>query len=385
MEKKIVDPASPIGTPLVHVLQVVGEPAGGIRKHIHSIIEGLDAERFCCSYAYSTTYVDARFQHEIDLLRGKLRGELPLLVNKKPHPSDLANLWKLIRYVKRNRVDIVHGHGAKGGLYARLVGMVCRVPAIYTPHGGVAHRMFGSLEDAVYTFVERCMVRFTHCFIFESNYTAASYLSKVGKISRPWLVNHNGIKCPPVDEVQSRSARETTKIGVFGILRREKGQIHLINAIASTIDSGHEKIRLHVYGDGPDRVALEQRVDSLGLREKVVFYGDVANPEQEMAKMDIIVIPSMFESFGYVGLEAMALRKPVIASAVGGLLEIFDEGTALLVPPGDEQALAQAICRYIQHPDEASKMATQGLKRCAKQFALEGMIETLSLQYLNAR
>lgn len=371
----------------LHVLQVAGDPAGGIRKHIHSIIEGLDQNNFSCSYAYSAKSADSRFLNEINFLRMRLHGDLQLQVKKKPHPSDVLNLWKLVRFVKLNQVNVVHGHGAKGGLYARLVGMICCIPAVYTPHGGVAHQMFGFWQDKLYVFVERCMVRFTNCFIFESNYTAASFLTKVGSVNRPWLVNHNGIHCPSINtnnKISTYAENREINIGVFGMLRYEKGQIYLINAISSIIRLEKENIRLHVFGSGPDRDYLIGKVKELKITKSVIFYGDVANPEEEMQKMDIIAIPSLFESFGYVGLEAMALGKPVIASSVGGLKEIFTAETALLVMPADEIGLSQAIIALVKAPDLSHAMAQKGYESCKLKFSLERMIKTLSKQYLNS-
>lgn len=372
----------------VHVMQIVGDPVGGIRKHIHSVIDGLDPVRFVQSYAYSTTVQDEQFRREIGLLRMNLKGVVPLAIRKKPHPSDLLNLLKLIRYCRKNRVDVVHGHGAKGGMYARLVAMICRVPAIYTPHGGVAHRMFGYWEDKLYTFVEKYLVRFTHCFIFESKYTAKSFQSKIGKLDRPWLVNYNGIECPSINVMQKQKVAEEqgeTNIGVFAMLRREKGQRHLINAVAAIINSGQANVRLHIFGNGPDRNDLEKQVQDLDITGNVTFYGDVANPEPAMAKMDIIAIPSLFESFGYVGLEAMAIGKLVIASAVGGLLEIFDDKSALLVPPSDETALSRAIIQFIQNSESSAAMARVGYERCSTKFSLNIMIATLDKQYMSCR
>lgn len=370
----------------LHVLQVAGDPAGGIRKHIHSIIEGLDENQFSCSYAYSAKSADSRFLSEIKFLRMRLQSELQLQVEKKPHVSDIINLWKLIRFVKINKVNVVHGHGAKGGLYARLVGMICRIPTLYTPHGGVAHQMFSFWQDKLYVFVERCMVRFTNCFIFESNYTAASFLAKVGAIDRPWLVNHNGIHCPSINfdnRMPVYTLSGEVNIGVFGMLRHEKGQIHLINAISSIIRLKNENIRLHIFGSGPDRDHLIDKAKELEIAKNVIFYGDVANSEEEMQKMDIIAIPSLFESFGYVGLEAMALGKPVIASSVGGLKEIFTDETALLVMPGDELGLSQAIIRFMETPELSYAMAQKVYESCKLKFSLERMIKTLSKQYLN--
>lgn len=377
---------APVDQP-IHVLQIAGRPIGGLRKHVHSILNGLDSERFIQSYTYSTTAQDEHFKREIGPLRTRLVGDVPLCIHTKPHPNDLLNLVKLISYCRKNRVDIVHGHGAKGGMYARIVAFVCRVPAFYTPHGGVAHNMFGYWEDKLYTIVEKQLARFTHCYIFESRYTAESFQSKVGKLNRPWIVNYNGIACSaksPAQLAKPSDAPHEINIGVFAMLRKEKGQIHLINAVAAIAKAEQANIRLHIFGDGSDRIALENRVQELNIPDRVRFYGDVADPEPEMAKMDIIAIPSLFESFGYVGLEAMASGKPVIASAVGGLKEIFNDEMAWLVPPGDEAAIGQAIIRCARQPELAARMVETGFEQIATRFSLDKMIETLSFQYRKA-
>lgn len=368
----------------IHVLQIVGDPVGGIRKHIHSILNGLDEKQFYFSYSYSNAHVDAHFLKEIIYLRNRLSGELELNIRKKPHFTDIFNLWRLVRFVKKKQVDVIHGHGAKGGLYARLVGMICNVPSIYTPHGGVAHYMFGFWADKLYVLVERCLAPFTSCFIFESKYTAENFQAKVGRVNCRNIINYSGIDCSTYSinkNNKSESMNRNVNIGVFGLLRKEKGQAVLINAVAAIIRDKSINIKLHVYGDGPDRDILKKLVENLGLIEEVKFYGDVSDSEVQMTLMDIIVIPSLFESFGYVGLESMAKGKPVIATAVGGLREIFDTETAILVPAGDEGALKMAIIECIQHPESAEKMAEKAYTRCERLFSIKNMMDNLSQQY----
>jgi len=367
----------------LHILQIVGDPRGGIRKHVHSILTGLDDTRFIQSYAYSDITTDTIFIKEIEDLYTQLQRIIPLHIEKKPKFIDLSNLMILMRYVKGANVDVVHGHGAKGGFYARIIGIFCQIPAIYTPHGGVVHRMFGFWEDKLYTFIERCLIRSTSCYVFVSHYSEESFLSRIGRISGQSLVNYNGIESPSSDASNRMDDRDKTHIGVFGILRQEKGQIHLINAVASIKQSGYEDVILHVFGEGPDREMLEKQVKKFCITETVIFYGDVSKPEQWMARMDIIAIPSLYESFGYVGIEAMALGKPVIASAVGGLCEVFNHETALLIPPRDETALRRAIIWCIHFPKKADAMAKEGMPLQTQKFSLDRMIKTISDCYVS--
>ena len=372
----------------IHIMQVIGDPVGGIRKHVHSIIKGLSPTGFIQSYAYSTTKTDACFRDEIEEIRRHLAGEVPLTVGKKPSIRDIINLVSLIKYVKQNKVDIIHGHGAKGGLYARLVSRLCRIKSVYTPHGGSTHKMFSALEDRLYSAVERWLFSMTDYFLFESRYTADAYHEKVGEISDRWTVNHNGIDPVDIDEVGAKSRflgyipnHTEYRIGVFGLLRREKGQIYAIQAVQELIKKGRD-VRLHIYGDGPDRVVLERFTRRSLLQDSVLFHGEVTEAEPHMFAMDLVIIPSLFESFGYVALEAMALRKPVVASNVGGLREIIiDKHTGILSMPGDYAALANAIMTYIDNPEKMVKDASAGYQRYAELFTSGRMINTLQATY----
>lgn len=368
-------------------MQIVGDPVGGIRKHVHAILEGLNQEEIVMSYSYSMLNMDSRFKEEIPHIRKRIIGEIPLLIRKRPGLRDAFNLFSLARYVSKNRVDIVHGHGAKGGLYARVLSLFCGVKSVYTPHGGAVHKMFSPAEERIYVAAEKLMFRMTDYFIFESRYTADAYHAKVGRVSNNWEVNYNGIALPNMDEVAARSAalgyghaQDVLKIGVFGILRPEKGQIHAINAVNFLTARGY-KVCLHLFGDGPDREKLKQTVKDFNLADSVIFHSEVSEVEPHMYGMDIILIPSLFESFGYVALEAMSLGKLVVASKVGGLAETIDENTGVFIEPVDSTAIAAAIERYIKDPEAYSTLASNGYNKIKNVFNVNRMIYNISLRY----
>lgn len=377
------------GSTKIHVLQIVGDPVGGIRKHVHSIIEGLDSSTFLQSYAYSTLSTDSKFKQDIEHLRtNNLMEILPLPIRKKPHLSDLKNLLQLVRYIKSSNVNLIHGHGAKAGLYARILAQICGITSIYTPHGGVAHAMFSKFEDLLYVSVEKLLFSITGYFIFESKYTATAFGKKLGRIPKNCMINYNGIPMMDMNAVARRSvalgyslrSSDIPQVGVFGMLREVKGQSYAIKAIALLLAKGH-KIHLHIFGDGPDLQDLQHLVSQLNLEEYVTFAGDVSDPESHMVGMDIILVPSLHESFGYVAAEAMALGKPVIASNVGGLAEVLDSQTGILVEPGNEAAIADAIIYGIQNQDAISNIAKQGYLKFMSNFTLNRMVNNLASKY----
>ena len=336
-----------------HILHVVGDPVGGIRLHIHTLIKEQEKHGIRISYAYSISSVDSVFSKDIESICLAVDACIPMRVRKKPHYSDLINLKTLYQYIKANNVTIVHGHGAKGGLYARLLSAVIGVKSVYTPHGGTAHKMFNQLEEAIYTTCENALSYFTGCYIFESYYTKDSFRNKLGLNRNKWKVIPNGI-----DAQEFRNQAENVCIaylgkqtgmhlGVFGVLRSEKGQAYLISAVCKLIKSGYD-LTLHVFGDGPDREELKGLVEKYTVNERVHFYGDVPSAAAYMSKMDLVVIPSLYESFGYVAVEAMLLNKFIVASRVGGLVEVLrDWECKLFVNPRDIDELAAAIVNFI--------------------------------------
>ncbi len=373
--------------PEAHVLQIVGEPAGGIRRHVHAILFGLkEAEGLRQSYVCADAGGDAAFEKELPELEALLgQGLLRLPISKRPGPRDIFNVIRLARFVRERGVTIVHGHGAKGGAYARMLTLLSGVKAVYTPHGGAVHNMFGRLEGAVYTLAEKMLLPLTESFVFESQYSAQAYFRKVGRRPRSWTVNYNGIAL--AGDVPARpfpGAAETLNIGVFGILRSQKGQIHAVRA-AAEIAQARTNTLLHIYGSGPDREPLEAEAERLGITDKVLFHGETAVPLERMREMDIILIPSLFESFGYVAVEAFSLKRPVVATSTGGLPEIISDGVdGLLVQPASSTAAAAAVIRMINDPTLAQRLGGAGYRKLAEKFSLDSMLTNLAAVYEKA-
>ena len=369
-------------------MQLVGEAAGGIRKHVHSLLRGLDRGQFRISYAYSSLWVDASLLEEIDILRGRLEDVLPLPIRKRPSLGDFDNLRRLWCYVRNARVDVIHAHGAMAGVYGRLLGRFTNAKVIYTPHGGAVHRMFSAAEGMLHSFVERMLVGSTDYYVMESQYSANALFRKIGKVPRRWVINHNGIDQEFCNSGVAASANiyerhggaRTIRIGVFAILRKQKGQRIALGAVAPIIQSGRS-ISLHCFGDGPDRQLLEEMATDYGIRDSVFFYGWVKNPESYMRQMDLILIPSLFESFGYVAVEAMMLGKPIIASKTGGLCEIVTQETGVLFPRGDIESLSNAVIEFLENREHFTLMGQRGTVRVKECFDLGTMLNVLERVY----
>lgn len=191
---------------------------------------------------------------------------------------------------------------------------------------------------------------------------------------------HYGLEAPDHPGGRRVAARERLEqpvevplVGVVGRLIEQKGIDVLLDAWPAVV-ARHPGARLIVIGDGPLREPLHQRAARLGLERVVAFAGWAADARDLMPACDVIVIPSRWEGFGLVALEAMAAARPVVASDVDALPEIVrPRETGLLVPPGDAPALSAAINELLDRPEWAAALGNAGWQRFVDHFSVEKM------------
>jgi glycosyltransferase involved in cell wall biosynthesis len=169
-------------------------------------------------------------------------------------------------------------------------------------------------------------------------------------------------------------AEGETAIGVVGHLSTVKGQADLIEA-AAPLMRDRAGVRLFVIGDGPLRARLQARAAALGLAGRVVFTGVRADVARLLAMLDVVVVPSHTEGMSNALLEAMAMGRAVIATAVDGNLDVVRDGvTGLLVPPRDPAALAAALLRLVDAPDRGREMGRAARTHIEEAFTLQAMV-----------
>ncbi len=163
-------------------------------------------------------------------------------------------------------------------------------------------------------------------------------------------------------------------LGEIGRLCDVKGQRELIEALASLPET-----RLVLFGmdheqGGAFQAGLERRAESLGVRDRVVFAGHRSDAARLLGELDVFVLPSWTEGLPLVVLEAMARRRPVVATPVGGTPEVVADGeTGFLVPPRDPRALAEALRRLLDDRELRERMGEAGRRRVAESFSAEAM------------
>jgi glycosyltransferase involved in cell wall biosynthesis len=364
------------GEPL-KILHVLRSPVGGLFRHVIDLARTQAARGHKVGIVADSSTGGARADAAFESLNGRLAlGLTRVPMSRHVGPSDLSAQRHVAQRARETGADVLHGHGAKGGAYARLCGRAIRV---YTPHGGSLHYSRTSPVGLFYLTLEQALMRRTELFLFESRYGRNVFTAKIGTPSGLARVVHNGVT--PAEFAEITPQPDATDVVFIGELRMLKGVDVLLDAIAQL---AHERpVTATIVGDGPDAAQFRAQAGRLGLSGAVRFLSPM--PARDAFCLGrLFVAPSRAESLPYIVLEAAAAAVPMITTNVGGIPEIFGSQAANLIPPGDSTALARAIAPALSDPARSRKEALTLLARVQAEFSADAMAENVLIAYSEA-
>lgn len=315
---------------------------------------------------------------------------VPSLVRRINPVNDIRALFTLVRIIQSERPDIVHTHTSKAGLLGRLAARIVRVPHIvHTPHGHVFYGHFNRVLSWFFLWLERLFALFTDRLVALTEGELLDYVNLAVYPTERIVKIHSGVniakfESPAISIIDKKRAlgikTNGRTIGFVGWLLPIKGPMRLLQAM-EYVWQEHDDANLVFVGKGDLDVDLRSEAMKLSQNGRVRFLGWRGDIEEIMPVLDIFVLPSLNEGMGRVLVEAMAAGKPVIASRVGGIPDLVEHGkNGLLVPPGDEKALAAGIGFLIQNPQEAEIMGERGREFC-RRFSVEAMVKKIDYLY----
>jgi glycosyltransferase involved in cell wall biosynthesis len=360
---------------VTRVLLIHQPTDGGVGRHVRDLANGLGArghDVVLCGPSPLPDTINATDHRRLDLRRAIAPRE------------DLAAVLGLARLVRQLRPAVVHAHSSKAGAVARLARLLQpRVPVVYTPHGyAFAGHFDSTAERQAYRAIEYALAPLASRVVCVCE-AEARLARSIGPSARVRVVN-NGVGPPhdgPIDPRVRELAERGPVVGALTQARPGKGLETLIDAAPEVLER-HPGAQLAIVGEGPDLVALRSRARKLEVSDRVHFLGSSTDPLGVLRGFDVFSHPSWAESFPYVVLEAMSVRRPIVASDVGGIAEaVIDRDSALLVPPRDAPALAHAVSSLLEDPVRGECMGERALQRVNERFTLTQMIERLAETY----
>ncbi|MDW9373470.1 glycosyltransferase family 4 protein [Sinorhizobium meliloti] len=334
----------------LRILHCFRSPVGGIFRHVRDLAEAhANAGHrvgILCDSTTGGAHEDALFEE----VRPHLAlGIIRVPIHRSIGASDAAALWRGYKEIRSLQPDVLHGHGAKGGVLARIVGSALRVnkyrvARLYSPHGGSLHFERRSLAGSLILRVERLQERLTDALVFVCEYERRTYGARVGlPLARNELI-YNGIDDAEFEPVETGPG--AVDFLYIGMMRDLKGPDLFIEGFAAAEEIAGRRLSALMVGDGPQQRQYEEMTLRMGLADRVRLL-PAMRAREAFALARKVVIPSRAESMPYILLEALAAGKPVIATRVGGIPEVLGADSEALVPPGDAGALARLMADAI--------------------------------------
>jgi glycosyltransferase involved in cell wall biosynthesis len=343
---------------------------GGAERHLATVLPALDRGRFeahvCC--------IERRGALADDLARR----DVPVVsLDAGGSERGAPDAYRRLRaHIAQVQPHVVMTHGLKASVLGRTAARACATPVIAGwKHncGHVGHH--GALDR----LSERMLGPLTSRY-FGVAFGQVPYLvGYLGIDPRKLRIIHNGIETgayrpaprDPAAMAELGLTEHTPVVAVVAVLRKEKDHPAVLRAMVE-VRRRLGDARLLLIGDGPDRPALEAMTSTLGLQQAVTFLGDRSDVPRLLTLADVVVLASVtVECFPYAALEAMAMAKPVVATAVGGLPEMVEDGvTGYLAPPRNPMMLARRMLDVLTRADRGAAMGTAGRRRVAERFDL---------------
>ncbi len=368
----------------IRILLVTTSMAGGAGLYAYQLARYIDRERFDLQLVFGPGY---------PLDRNVAQEELPHHVvrwSRTLNPlKTFQGAWDLLRLLRRRPVDVVHAQCSLAGAIARPLAHHCGIPhVVFTQHAFASRDYQPLWRKNAYLAIERSMDRYTDHYYASSNAIRDKIVAKRISRSERITVIPQGIDiAPPAtpdDRMRARAALglRDNELGIAtaGRLEQQKGIVYLIRAWPH-VASALPQTRLLIFGDGPLYPALRAEAERLGASGTIRFMGWRDDVAALMPGMDLFCLPSLWESFGYVLLDAMAAGVPVVASAVEGIPEVVSERCGSFVPPAEPLALARALNEVLRDKARRAAMGDAARTRVEREFTVSRMVRRFEEAY----
>jgi glycosyltransferase involved in cell wall biosynthesis len=357
---------------VLQLVDVLDDGAGGAERFAVGLARSLPAERFEVAVC-ATRRCEGALADEL------AAAGISCFALGRRRSLDVLPFRHLAGFLRRESIDVLHAHMFGSNAWGSIIGRACRVPVV------LAHEHTWSYEGRpLRRFVDgRVIGRLATRFL------SVSSADRERMIRIEGVPGEKALTLPtayvPRDTAPGGDLRaelgiapEAQVIGTIARLRVQKALHVLIEAVASMAQSFPDA-RLVIVGDGPDRARLEHAAAPLG--ERVVFAGPRTDLDATLAAFDVAAMSSDFEGLPLFVFEAMAHRTPLVATRVGGIPDVVEHGvTGVLVPPGDADALAEALGALLNDPDRRGELAAAAHERLAE-FTIDSVAARFAALY----
>ncbi len=371
---------------------------GGPAIHTILLTEGLDKSRF-----ESVLVTGTAEKSEGDMLYlAKEKGVRPVIIPELSRNlnfrNDIIAFWKLFCLIKKEKPDIIHTHTAKAGTLGRLTGMLykfsseafktqsSKVRLVHTFHGHILHSYFGRIKSVLFIWIERFLAIFTNKIVTVSESVRKELIRlKIASLKKIIAIPL-GLELEKYLKIENNGPgnKDYKSVGIIGRLVPVKNHKMFLDAakrLKGTLDF-KQKIKFLIVGDGPLRQQLESYAERLGISEDAIFTGWIKDLEELYSELDIVALTSLNEGTPLALIEAQAAARPCVATNVGGVANVVEEGKGgFLVPSQNIETFVQALIKLLNNPTLMWTMGKYGRDKVKDRFSRERLIKDVESLY----
>lgn len=358
---------------------------GGAQKQLLSLIRNLDKERFNILLFTAWEGLLVKEASSIEGLTLKRSRRLERAINPF---QDLLALIEIYRFIKINKVDIVHTHSSKAGILGRLAARLARARVIlHTVHGWSFNNYQPDLRRSFFIWLERIIAEFTDKLIVVSRHDKDTGLAnRIGRPEQYALIRY-GLDYGEF-AVQDKTIKEelglpagVSVVTMISCLKPQKQPQDFIR-VASRVAQELPNVRFLLVGDGALRQAVEGLLDKFKLRQKVILLGWRKDIPRILSITDVLVLTSLWEGLPIAVLEAMASSKSVIATDTGGIAQvIIDRDNGFLVKPADITAMSEKLVILLRNERLRQIIGAKARDALGEDFSLDNMVNNTERLY----
>jgi glycosyltransferase involved in cell wall biosynthesis len=367
---------------------------GGPALHVAYLSAGLTPRGYDTTLVAGTIARGEESMAHVAEKAGARLVTLPSLSREIAPVHDALAAFRLSRLIREVRPTILHTHTAKAGTVGRVAALLAgdaRPPiVIHTFHGHVLQGYFGPTKSSLFRLLERLLAKVTTVLVAVSPEVRDDLVRLGVAPAEKFAVIRLGIELEqrvttdvPREEIRRRLGIPETRfvIGWLGRMTGVKQTLDLLTALSALRQNGVDA-GLLVVGDGPDRVAFEERARALGVARDCLFLGYQEDVAQWYSAMDVIALPSGNEGTPVTVIEALAASKPVVAYAVGGVPDVVRDGIdGFLVEPGDTSAMAERLAQIAADSELGRRLGAAGRERVLERYGVGRLLDDVDRLY----
>lgn len=359
---------------------IVTDAVAGAEKYLQHLLPALQDRNIVCTLLI---ICPPTFKEKHPLFVADLEAEgIETHTIETKNTFAFATINNVKRFILENGFHYIHSHLLRTDLLMAII------KKIFLPNLHLINTLHGYRESVLtgydpttpiktggfFNFINKNVLKQFNSTISISETISQLYLD-LGLTKTKFPVIHHGLEIDAKKVLEGYNFKTETSpiIAVVGRLATLKGQIYLVNAMPYILEM-FPTCKLYIVGVGPAEESLKNSVNSLSLQSSVKFEGFQSNPYKYIMNADVLVIPSLYEPFGLVFLEGMALKTPIVSFNIPIATELLRQGhSAVLANKGDEKDLAEKIIYLLQHPKQAKTISNNAFEEYKNRYRLADM------------